>query len=75
MSNCAFFSVQVVKTLQGRRDEDQVAIAKEAKRTKSEIATLNDNVAALQAVNADLKGDNLLKIHTNKIPSSYPLTL
>ena len=49
---------QVVKTLQGRRDEDQVAIAKQAQRTKAEIATLNDNVSALQAVNADMKGNN-----------------
>ena len=49
---------QVVKTLQGRRDEDQVAIAKQAQRTKAEIATLNDNVSALQAVNADMKGEN-----------------
>ena len=50
----------MIQGLRGRREEDQVAIAKEAERRKTEIEGLKINIAALQAINADLKGFSLL---------------
>jgi len=46
---------QIIQQLRGQRDEDQVAIGKEAQRSKTEVESLKSNVAALKAVNAELK--------------------
>ena len=42
--------------MQDLRDKDQLAATNEATRTKTKVDTLSTNVAALQAVNAELKG-------------------
>jgi len=59
---------KVIQGLRGRREEDQVAIAKEAERRKTEIEGLKINIAALQAINADLKGSlSSMKAEMNKL--------
>jgi len=47
--------VKALQQLQDLRDKDQLAATNEATRSKTKVDTLSTNVAALQAVNAELK--------------------
>jgi len=54
--------------LQNLRDKDQLAASNEAKLTKTKVDTLNTNVAALQAVNAELKASlSATKAELNRV--------
>ena len=54
--NVVDIGIKTDQMMKNLRDKDQLAATNEAERTKTKVDTLNTNVAALQAVNAELKG-------------------
>lgn len=58
----------IIQQLRGQREQDQAAIAKEAKRSKTEVGGLRTKIAALQAINANLKESlSSMKTDMNKL--------